>query len=56
MSEPAVEIGECTLADMEEYAGVVVDRTGDYAAGRTIFHATPEAFLEFVALQTHESE
>lgn len=56
MSEPSVESGECTLEDIQAYAGVVVDRTGDYEAGRTAFYATPEEFLDYVASVVRESE
>ena len=55
-SEPSVETGECTLEDIQAYAGVVVDRTGDYEAGRTAFYATPQEFLDYVASVVRESE
>ena len=52
----ATETEECTLADIKAYAGVIADRTGDYAAGRTTFHETSEDFLAFLASQPHESD
>ena len=36
--------------------GVTDDPTGDYEAGRTIFHPTTDDFLEFLASQPNESD
>ena len=45
----AGDADECTLAGIEAYSGVVADRTGDYAAGRTIIHEDSEDFLSLLA-------
>ena len=51
MSIPEPEVGfkECTLADLDAYKGVISDPTGDYEAGRTLFFATTEEFLDYLA-------
>ena len=54
-SGSVVQSEECTLADIEAYTGVVADRTGDYEAGRTVFHSSTEEFLDFLASRMHES-
>ena len=48
------ESDECTVADIEEYMGVVPDPSGDLEAGRTVFHATDEDFLDFLTSRMHE--
>jgi len=48
------DVGECTLADIEAWTGVVVDRTGDYRAGRTVIHHSTDDFLEFLISQMHD--
>ena len=55
-SDSAVQSEECTLADIEAYTGVIPDRTGDYEAGRTVFHPSSEEFLDFLASRMHESD
>lgn len=47
--EPEVGFKECTLADLDAYKGVISDPTGDYEAGRTLFFATTEEFLDYLA-------
>jgi len=51
-----VESKEVTLEDIEAHTGVVADRTGDYEAGRTVFHASSEEFLDFLTSRMHESD
>ena len=41
------------LSDIEAWTGVVVDRTGDYQAGRTVIHRDTDDFLEFLISQMH---
>ena len=47
---------EGSLVEIEAYTGVVADHTGDYEAGRTVFHANTEDFLSFLASRMHKSE
>lgn len=47
---------ELTLEDFDAWAGVVPDRTGDYAAGRTTFHPGGEDLLAFLESMMHESD
>ena len=53
-SDAETEADDCTVVDIEEYMGVVPDSTGDYEAGRTVFHATTEEFLDFLTSRMHE--
>jgi len=50
------ESKEVTLDDIEAHTGMVADRTGDYEAGRTVFHASSEEFLDFLTSRMHESD
>ena len=52
--DAVTESDECTVADIEEYMGVVPDPSGDLEAGRTVFHATDEDFLDFLTSRMHE--
>lgn len=47
---------ELTLEDFDAWAGVVPDRTGDYAAGRTTFHASGEELLTYLETIVHKSD
>ena len=44
-----------TLADLDAYAGVLPDPTGDCAAGRTVFFANTEDFLEAIESRIGDS-
>lgn len=46
---------DCDLAELDAHMGAIDDPTGDYEAGRTIFHPTDEDFLGFLASQPYES-
>ncbi|MCQ3805325.1 MAG: hypothetical protein KTV45_14715 [Acidimicrobiia bacterium] len=56
VTDSSTDTDECSPADIEAYSGVIVDRMGDYAAGRTVFHETGEDFLRFLASRLHESD
>lgn len=56
VSDVATDVGDCTLADLDAYMGVINDPTGDYEAGRTVFHATTEEFIEALVSQMSEAE
>lgn len=45
-----------TLADLDASAGTNPDRTGDFAAGRTHFHASSEEFLAYLESQPYERD
>ncbi|MCY3563155.1 MAG: hypothetical protein F4Z41_07570 [Acidimicrobiia bacterium] len=51
-----VDDEDCDLAALDARMGVIDDPTGDYEAGRTIFHPTTDDFLEFLASQPYESD
>ncbi len=56
VSDVATDIGEVTLADLDASMGVINDPTGDYEAGRTVFHATTEEFIAALVSQMSESK
>lgn len=43
-----------TLADLDASVGMNPDRTGDFTAGRTHFHASSEEFLACLESQPYE--
>ncbi len=43
-----------TLADLDDSVGINPDRTGDFEAGRTHFHASGQEFLDCLAAQPYE--
>jgi len=45
-----------TLADLDTSVGTNPDRTGDFAAGRTHFHASSEEFLACLESQPYERD
>jgi len=49
-----VEVEELTLADLDASVGTSPDRTGDFEAGRTHFHASSEEFLACIKSQPYE--
>ena len=44
---------DCDLAELDAHMGIVDDPTGDYEAGRTMFHPSDEAFIEFLVSQPY---
>ena len=54
--EPALDTDQegLTLADIRADMGKNPDRTGDFAAGRTHFHATTEEFLACLDSQPYD--
>ena len=56
-SVPVTDTAEesLTLADIDAATGKNPDPTGDFAAGRTHFHATTDEFLACLASQPHQS-
>ena len=56
MSGSATDSEVLTLADLDACMGVLPDPTGDYAAGRTVFFANTEEFLEALKSRVGESE
>ena len=49
-----IEEDTVTIADIHASMGGEADPTGDFAAGRTHFHATSEEFLACVDSQPYE--
>lgn len=49
-----VDAEELTLTDLDASVGTNPDRTGDFAAGRTHFHASSEEFLACIESQPYE--
>ena len=45
-----------TLADLDAYMGVIPDPTGDYAAGRTVFFADTQEFLDAIESRVSKSD
>ena len=54
VSAPDTE--DLTLEDLDAYAGVIPDPTGDYAAGRTTFFASGEELLAFLESMVHKAD
>lgn len=50
------DAGELTLADLDASVGTNPDRTGDFEAGRTHFHASSDDFLECLESQPFERD